>query len=181
MLPTTVEIPKFINSDLEGLFLQRSRKADVLNTVRTEITNIEYEIALKACPFYLGQRLWYDDGNYPRARVYVSEISFTHLEPYYTFWVTPEKGHSIRTTSRKTQGNLKHLAGVQNNFVEGLSVYRERLTELVASGKVTLKPKHSSFDTPHIVNICTSSNRASKINQNDLDWFYRIFSMKHIR
>jgi hypothetical protein len=181
MLPTTVEIPKFINSDLEGLFLRRSGKANILNTVRTELTNIEYEIALRACPFYLGQRLWFDDGVYPRARVYVSEISFTSREPYYEFWVTPEEGHRIRTTGRKTKGTLKHLAGVQNNFVESLPQYRERLTKLVASGKITLRPTHSSMDTPQIVTICASANRASKVNQNDIDWFYGIFSMKHTK
>lgn len=179
MLPTTIEIPRFINSDLEGLFLRRRGKIDILNTVRTDITNIEYEVALRACPFYLGQRLWYDDGNYPRSRVFVSEISFTAIEPYYNFWVTPETGYKIRTHSRKERGHLKHVSGIQGNFVEGLEQYQERLTALVKSCKIVLKPQHSSMDTSHIVNLCASANRASKIRQEDLDWFYAIFAMKH--
>jgi hypothetical protein len=178
---TLIQPPEFLNTRVEGLFLQRQTEMKALSLARQKLCDTEYLLALQCCPFYLAQRLWYDDAVNPRIRTFVCDIQFQSNSPYYVFHMYPETARN-KSSSRRIKGNLKYVSGVQNTFVEELSTYEERIRLLSARGLVTLRPKYSSMDTVEIVHHCAVSSRSNalvNLDPADTEWFDKIFELNH--
>lgn len=169
-----------VNTAMEQHFYKRNALIFELENKRQELVDTEYRIALECCPFYLGQRLWYED-HFERIRVYVCEIRFKNKTPFYEFWVRSEKPRGIAPPKR-IKVNLKYLAGVENTFVEPMEQYKARLKELVEKKFIRLKPQHCSFDTEYVVSviaIAQRSNALAEIGKARSDWYSQIFDLKH--
>ena len=154
---------------------------ETLSKARQELCNVEHLIALQCCPFYLAQRLWYDDGITPRFRVFVCEIRFQAKSPYYQFFLFDEKIKHPRTLKR-IKGDLRFVAGIQNTFAEEIESYSKRLKDLEARGLVNVRPKYSSMDTVEIIHHCAVSHRSNalmNLRPDDVEWFDRIFELNH--
>ncbi len=169
---------QYLNTSLEQLFKNLNRTEEALRREYQKAIDLRYEIALRACPFYLGQMLWQDDG-YRRTRVYVSKIEFQEDSPYYRFWIRDESGFF----PIQKLGSLDFLAGVENHFTETLADYRARIEKLVAAKKITISPTGSSYGLEHLLAIVTQGSTADallRIKPESFDaWYEKIFSIRN--
>jgi hypothetical protein len=181
----TLEITKRVtpsNTRVEQHFYQRNQLLVDLDRVRQELIDTEYRIALECCPFYLGQRLWYEH-HFERIRVYVCCIDFQSEPPFYEFFVRAEKPVGI-AAPKKMKVKLAQVAGIKNAFVEPLEQYEARLKDLVERKLVRLKPQHCSFDTPYIISRSMISHRSdalAELGKARSDWFDRVFSLRNTK
>jgi len=171
-----------INTAVEQHFYRRNALIFELERKRQELVDTEYKIALQCCPFYLGQRLWYED-HFERIRVYVCEIQFKNKSPFYEFWVRSEKNRGIALPKR-IKVKLKYIAGIENTFVEPMEQYQTRLKELVEKRYIKLKPQYCSFDTPYIISVTAIAQRSNaivEIGKARSEWYQQIFDMKILK
>lgn len=185
MTMATLEILKKVhpsNTRVEQHFYQRNKLIVDLDRVRQELIDTEYRIALECCPFYLGQRLWYEH-HFERIRVYVCSIDFQSKPPFYEFSVRAEKPVGI-AAPKKTKVQLAQVAGIKNAFVEPMEQYEARLKDLVTRNLVRLKPHHCSFDTPYIISRSMISHRSdalAELGKARSDWYSTIFTLRNTK
>lgn len=164
--PQDLTKPKYLNTNIEGMFLQRLKLIQNLNEARNSLVYKEFDIALACCPYFLGQVVWrLISPRGTRVECIVSRILFQPIPPYYKLFLSEKDIRGKWSRNPKQVRDIYTVVGVEHYFHEKPEEYHARLERLIADGVVKNKIEKSSVDSNYIMARCQATKLGEEVTR----------------